>query len=64
MGDGSYRLAREAPDCDRRGKGNGRNAPALGRAIVQIAGFGARINDSFAGVDEVLVSDGGRELGA
>ncbi len=62
MGDSSYRLAREAPDIDRRGKGNGRNASALGRAIVQKACFGARINNSFAGVGGVLVSEGGREL--
>ncbi len=64
VGDSSYRLTREAPDSNRRGERNGRNAPALGRATVQKAGFGSRINKNFAGVDGVLVSDGGRELGA
>ncbi len=64
VGDSSYRLTREAPDSNRRGERNGRNAPALGRATVQKAGFGSWINKSFAGVDGVLVSDGGRELGA
>ncbi len=64
VGDSGYRLTREAPDSDRRGEGNGRNAPALGRATVQKAGFSARINKSFAGVNGVLISDGGRELGA
>ncbi len=46
------------------GEENGSINPALGRVTVQKAGFGARINKSFAGVDGVLVSDGGRELGA
>ncbi len=57
-------MTREAPDSDRRGEGNGRDAPAHGRATVQKAGFGTRINQSLAGVDRVLVSDFGRELGA
>lgn len=43
MGDSGYWLTREAPDSDRRGEGNGRDAPALGCAAVQEAGFGTRI---------------------
>ncbi len=64
VGDSGYRLAREAPDSDRRGDGNGRDAPALGHAAVQKAGFGTRNNEGLAGVDGVLVSNGGKELGA
>ncbi|RXN29962.1 hypothetical protein ROHU_018106 [Labeo rohita] len=44
MGDGGYRLTGETPDSDRRGEGNGRYAPAHGRAAIQKAGFSARIN--------------------
>ncbi|KAL1252677.1 hypothetical protein QQF64_017370 [Cirrhinus molitorella] len=63
VGNGGYRLAREAPDSDRRGEGNGRDAPTLGCAVVRKTGFGTRIYQGFAGVDRILVGDGGRKLG-
>lgn len=61
VGDGGYRLARKTPDSDRRGEGNGRDAPALCTAAVQEVGFGARVNQGLTGVDGILISDSGRE---